>query len=280
MPPMCSQPEYGSESTPERDYVPGNSTPGWWADFQSSEEPLIDESSPFRRIPFELDPHQAFFLAGIRWTIEMLNLHYRRLLVELSRLSAGASKSIESDGIQALADAWSLVDSLHRFRELVQQVPNLKHSPEQELFVRKTSSINELRDSIQHLREGILNMASNSQPVWGVLSWMALQDLQGKAIWACALQAGGKLDGRQLSPIPVAGTMTAPIDRVTLTHAGHTAELSDAGRRARALFKGLERGLAQALESQNPSGPHQGSMQFLQLDIRPDWSRKTEGDLA
>ena len=40
---------------------------------------IIDEGSPFRRLPSELDRRQALFLDGIRYSVEMADLAHTRL---------------------------------------------------------------------------------------------------------------------------------------------------------------------------------------------------------
>lgn len=235
---------------------------------------MIGPSSPFRRIPFHLDPHQGLFLGGIRWTAEMMELQYKRLLSALDQVTT-VSK-LGDEGLEALADAWALVDSTYRFRELIQQLPGLKSSPDRELFVRKTAAFEKLRNSIQHLRNEISALAQNGQAVWGTLSWLVLQDTEAKAIWSCALQAGGRLDGRSTIPFPVGGLVQARIDKITLTHNRTEADLSDAYRRAATLLHGLERSLESVPEFQGRTGPHQGGMQLIRLDLRPDWGGEND----
>jgi hypothetical protein len=72
----------------------------------------------------------------------------------------------------ATADAWMIVDAVHRLRELVQQTPKLKQKePAIQLLLRETKTIEELRHYVQHLRSGIDDSVLRKLPAWGTLSW-------------------------------------------------------------------------------------------------------------
>ena len=233
---------------------------------------IVPDTSPFRRIPLNMDGYQATFLVAIRWNIEMLNYHYTLLLNAIDRL-ADQEGELDIVGVEALSNAWSFLDSSWRFRELIEQMPNLKRTPVVKVFLRKTESMGKLRNSIQHLRREITTLVANGQSAWGILTWLKMQDPNGRMLKSCALVVGGsRSDNREIFPVPVGGTMHATIDKVTLTHSGTSVDLSEIGRRIAKVFKGLEGGLATELDSLNlPEAPHQGSMQLLILDLEPDW---------
>src|SRR5450759_2252123 len=67
----------------------------------------------------------------------------------------------------ALWRCWSVVDIVHRLRELAQAVPGLsKRSPDLVTFLRATQVAEKGRHYIQHLRSELSNGA-NPFPVWG-----------------------------------------------------------------------------------------------------------------
>src|SRR5690242_18801017 len=78
---------------------------------------LIGPESCLRRIPAALDRKQAFFLEGVRVSVEMIELVYRRLEQTLLATTT-AMVALEAPGqerfTQATSDAWFVVDVFHR----------------------------------------------------------------------------------------------------------------------------------------------------------------------
>ena len=114
------------------------------------------------------------FLDGIRYSLQAFELSSRRLAETLHHL-AHLTKDREDLGeliSAATVDAWSIVDSVHRLRELLQQLPGLKkNTPELQLFLRRTASIEDLRHYFQHFRTEIDSFVEKSMPLWGTISW-------------------------------------------------------------------------------------------------------------
>jgi hypothetical protein len=73
----------------------------------------------------------------------------------------------------ALWRCWSLVDVVHRLRELAQAVPGLsKRNPDLVAFLGATRVAEDCRHYIQHLRSELSKTDVNPFPVWGSLSWV------------------------------------------------------------------------------------------------------------
>jgi hypothetical protein len=66
---------------------------------------IIDEGSPFRRLPSELDRRQALFLDGIRYSVEMADLAHTRLRQTLFDIAKEQNRG-------AQANHWSLVSAV------------------------------------------------------------------------------------------------------------------------------------------------------------------------
>lgn len=129
----------------------------------------------------------------------------------------------------ALADAWSIVDSVHRLRGLVKQVPGLvrrQHWPALRGFENQTRPAEPLRNVAQHLDQEIGRIAEAAWPVWGVLNWFVV-DQDGKGGIIYTLVPGRMAPGAlpMLTPgghaIP---ERELPLGLITLT--SHTAELN------------------------------------------------------
>ena len=68
--------------------------------------------------------------------------------------------------------AWSIVDTVHRIREVAQAVPGLNTKRlEVRRFLTATALAETLRHYIQHLRNELLKQPENPYPVWGSLAW-------------------------------------------------------------------------------------------------------------
>jgi len=137
--------------------------------------PLVPPDSPLRQVPDSIDRRSVLYLDGIRYCFHIFDLASARLVTALQALSTSyVSPQLLADQIAtAISDAWTMVDTVHRLRELLSQAPRLKkNSPELQLFIRHTSKIEDLRHFYQHFRTRIDSFASIGMPLWGTLSWI------------------------------------------------------------------------------------------------------------
>lgn len=135
---------------------------------------LVPNESPLRQLPVETDPRLVLFVDGIRYSMETLELTHSRLLSTLESISGFQNDKPKLSQMiaEAISDAWGMVDSAHRLRELVQQMPRLKKSePDVQLLIRETKAVEDLRNFAQHFRTGIDGFVSKRLPLWGTLSW-------------------------------------------------------------------------------------------------------------
>ncbi len=135
---------------------------------------LITKTSLLRRIPKNVETRTVLFLDGIRYSIEIIDLAFRRLQETIEMISQMENKSDELSPkiVEAMSDAWVIIDSAHRLRELVCQFPKLKQKePNVQLFLRNTEVVENLRNFVQHFRSGIDSFVEKGMPLWGTLSW-------------------------------------------------------------------------------------------------------------
>jgi hypothetical protein len=136
---------------------------------------LVPTGSPLRLVPTSLERKAVLFFDGIRYSLHIFDLAASRLPNTLAELShEGQDADALADKIaSAMSDAWLMIDSAHRLRELLEQAPNLKkNQPELQLFLRRTVPVEALRHFFQHFRTEIETFASRGMPLWGTLSWV------------------------------------------------------------------------------------------------------------
>jgi hypothetical protein len=115
---------------------------------------IIGPDSPFRRVPSVLDRKQAFFIEGIRVSVEMIELAHQRLQQVLLAITEGIRNNTGPNQTlltTAVLDAWSFVDSVHRLGDLVEHFPNLQHRsriPSVRHLSEVNRAINELRNAV------------------------------------------------------------------------------------------------------------------------------------
>jgi hypothetical protein len=222
--------------------------------------------SPLRKLPVALERRQVLHLDGIRYSIAMADLAFRRLfdaLVAQTRRFANLQPQEPDAGGQVitavLLDAWVIVDSINRLRELLESMPRMrKKQPELVVFRASTKGFPDLRNSVQHLRDEIKRLAETNEPVWGSVGWVsALEEEEPKIARSCAVY-GGAIYQNWSRPLGNALRMIAmPIDEITLSAHGRSVSLSEAyGALARLtafLERMVEQSVARVLSADTPT---------------------------
>jgi len=221
---------------------------------------IIGKDSAFRRLPQGLDQRQATFLEGIRYSVEMADLAYSRLRSVLWSLSTedGLEHTQQdvSPFVVPFLDAWSIVDSVHRLRQLLEHMPGLKRAKcsSYQLFVRKTSPVLQFRNAIQHLRKELDAMSCQSWPVWGVLDWVAVIHSEQGLLCCCVMTAGKTTSGKYPVCNPLGMQMESPVDHVTLQYKEDRLSLSDTMRSVASVVRPLQESLARQFHGMSSTG--------------------------
>ena len=216
---------------------------------------IIAVDSPLRRLPANLDPRQSTFLDGLRLSVEMCDVAYERLSCQLWESTSNSEEVVSiARGIAAavMLDVWSIVDSVHRIRSILDAMPGFKKSgPTYQLFVRATDRVTALRNTVQHFREELATMAEQATPVWGVLSWMAVIKPDGTEVRSYVLDPGRTQSGTHRLLNPAGQVFRTPIDHVTLTSKNEHLSLSDLVDQTEKVIRPIEA----SLEKQFPGAP-------------------------
>jgi len=205
---------------------------------------IIDKDSPLRRFPASSENKQTLFFDGIRYSIEMAALAYARLqqsLYSLTLSCTNSSSDLPIDFTSAMLDAWSIVDSVHRLRILINKTPGMKkQAPGFQIFDRGTAPIKDL--------------VGQNIPVWGTLSWFTILDPEHKSGFTCTIVAGTvfqSMDGLLVNPL--GKEINVPIDLITLTANNSSICLSDVMRHVERLTRSMESGLREQLKDLPPA---------------------------
>jgi hypothetical protein len=242
---------------------------------------IIAQDSTLRKIPSVLGHRQRLFLEGVRLTVEMADLAHRRLTSILPQLSFMQHLDPEeTNTVSAMLDAWAIIDSLHRLRGLIANMPGSKgkkKNPKFRAFMDATANVAELRNTVQHLETEIHNVALQANwTVFGTLSWGFVEPAKNQ-VTASLFMPGAAREG---ASFPLINPMNrqrwhAPVDSITLERNGISVCLSDAMRTVASWVQGLEESLQIAFAEQIPTQQrhrHAGSDLVLNivLGVRDD----------
>jgi hypothetical protein len=181
----------------------------------------------------------------------MAEIAYEELLRELAPLSGPSNDAqVKISAARPFLFAWSLIDSAHRLRKLVENFPNLakkNQSPEFRNFISEVEPVEALRHAVQHMDERIHESAEAGKAVWGTLTWVTSP--KDGILYSSTLVSGAMMPGGRHNIINPAGlTITAALHHITLTVGDVAANLSAVMAALGRLVQGIEGGLREAFK--------------------------------
>lgn len=205
----------------------------------------------------------------------MADLSYARLRSTAATMTSTLANGQQLEGAfyaAAFMDAWVIIDSTHRLRELVRQLPGFskkKQNVEWRTFESSTAIVKDFRNKVQHLDQEIKEVVKLNQPVWGMLTWFAALDENPETIMHCWLGAG------TVFPMETPGftigeqeELEPPVDHIKLHAHGLTVSLTDALNAIERMFRDLERAFGEAFDKFPPGTPTGGSDIFISVEMR------------
>ncbi len=206
--------------------------------------PMISSNSPFRRLPVNLPRRQILYFDALRLSAEMAGPAFERLydlLMLVSKQSGGDPPADKA--VRALSDAYCVIDSAHRFREILQTTPRLKHNAVFELFIRQTQDVKKLRNVVQHLNRNVDRIAQEGWAALGNLTWLGPSVVRGGPPTSWIIQAGTSYPG-QITHGPMIDFQSSippgEIVDISLATAGVRVNLTTLVGRLRSIIKNLE----------------------------------------
>lgn len=207
---------------------------------------LIAPDSPLRQVPVGLDRRQQVVLDGLRISADAIDLCFRRLATSLKELPKAASGTVEFIELASSAnlDAWTIVDHIHRFSELLHQMPQVKQSlPQFQLLYRASADAEQMRHYIQHVRNEVDSLAVAGLSVWGSLTWALKEDYDSGRKIKRSLSMGTFYTGN----ITVIGKFPEVVDRdvdcVEVHAGGRSLELTGLFRHVERVIRSFEEGV-------------------------------------
>jgi hypothetical protein len=189
---------------------------------------LIAPGSVLRRLPSSLSSRERTVIDAIRYSIEMSDITYTRLVSQLE--SIVVSRQIdESRGAEILADAWAMLDCLFRLYKLLRARKGFQREKSIKEFNRCLVGITDIRNGVQHLDTQVYNADIEDRPALGCVTWSYVRDAAAGKLefW---LYVSGAMKRGLHKAARLDSEYEDPIGRIRLHAYGSEVCLSDAYR--------------------------------------------------
>jgi hypothetical protein len=229
---------------------------------------LIAPDSSLRRVPVGLDRRQQIVLDGLRISADVIDLCFRRLTAALRLLPIQPADTAERVELACSAnlDAWTIVDHVHRFSELLRQMPMVKQNlPQFQLLFRAATEAEQMRNYIQHVRNEINALSSSGQSVWGSLTWALKQDFDAGRRTKYSLSVGTFYEGNFAAVGAFPETVTKDVDFIEIHAGSRSFELTTLLTHVERVIRSFEEGV----EAQAGGRPRHGSDFLAILTMQP-----------
>jgi len=158
---------------------------------------IISQESPFRNIPINLDAKQVVIFDAIRYSIDISEISYERLIKNLFELSFPQNSKTPSFPLIFL-DVWSIISNLTIFLNVVTKHFSISES--NPLF-EQIRILKHLRHSNQHIEDRLDFIINPDQfPIYGKLSWYAQESVDSIEGVIISLYPGSVTNKRNVKP--------------------------------------------------------------------------------
>lgn len=159
---------------------------------------IVSLNSPLRTIPSNIEPKERIFFDGIRYGIQMIGLSYSRLEKMLAAPPAPDNNQTKEESTYlftaAYLDAWSIVDSCHRIKPLIEKFTHIQNHPDVQKLLNELSAVRNARDNVQHIYVKYQGFAKEKSPTWGSITWITVDKMQPLEFRSHTLTAGTVFD--------------------------------------------------------------------------------------
>ena len=206
---------------------------------------MLSPDSPLRKLPRKLNRQQVMFTDALRLSAEMASYSYKNLERILKALVENNQTINIKKGaaIEAIVYAYGVIDASNRFREVLRTFPGLKQNPVFQLFIRKTATVESLRDIIQHLNSELKNIGKKQSAALGTITWLG-PSLNNKSPATAWILQPGSFYPDQITHGPLidlyANIPLGHVSQIKLVTSGVRVDLSDVIKRLHTMITSLE----------------------------------------
>ncbi|MDM0065298.1 hypothetical protein [Variovorax sp. J31P207] len=239
--------------------------------------PFVPAGSALRNLPVNLDAKKRVMLDAIRYSIEIFELNYRRVIATVEGWRTADGHPGEGMFASVLSDSWAMIDSLHRLQSVVSTMTKKEKAlpPYVKVLRDAASNVVVLRNAVQHVTGRIERLVSRRETPWGTISWLELRGTDPIEGWTYTM-VPGTLQVSERRSLPSVGgkTVRHQFDLLTLTSDGHSFCLSEAFQAVEVFALGLQ----ESLTKQFGGAPTVGSDMVIEarLDANISPPRKPE----
>lgn len=132
---------------------------------------ILSKKSYLRYPPIKIHPQQIVVFNAIRYSIDICEISYFRLLKNLSLLTDNGK--VDNENFASIfLDVWSIINNSVIFKKIICREFGLNGN---EIQFNEINKAIKLRDTNQHIDERLSPVyANNDYPVYGSLSWIKL----------------------------------------------------------------------------------------------------------
>lgn len=178
----------------------------------------IPDNSPLRNPPEGFSRRQCLVLDGLRYAAEMADIAYERLSAATETFPTNNPAIRDTAGL--MLDAWSIIDSAHRFKRLLANLTGLPNAPWRRTFEHATTEVTELRNALQHQTGEITDLIQSGGQIWGYLSWAETIDGRPTGNWRMAAAGSDYVGDNFLYMGPAKLPYVLPPNRIRLNAFG------------------------------------------------------------
>ncbi|WP_454706564.1 hypothetical protein [Delftia acidovorans] len=217
--------------------------------------------SPLKNPPSNLELANIIYFDALSNAADIATIAYVRLRESLNIIVDKKNKDLD-EFIPCYLDAWTVVDSIDRFLELVKKNKKrlpIKNDSGLEKLTIHTSGIRELRNVADHIAQRIDRLASKKASAMGELSWISSNPTNPQASMKhFVYRPGYRLINTETKfQLPPSGQkIETPIGSITLQCESKAQNLSNAFIALVEYVKDIEILLAEHYSSKDFPKPH------------------------
>jgi hypothetical protein len=176
---------------------------------------MLGPESIFRQLPQALHISLRRLLGALGYAFDAVEIHHERLIAAARDFYKRESQQGFCDlrpeqRIGMICDAWSCLDWMHRFRQLVSRLPGEPRPPFVDSLLNELDAARLLRNRLHHFDEDFAKgeHCESSHPILGTLSWVDNRYPSG--FLYVLIASGPTLEGGQIANFPMPAQADLP----------------------------------------------------------------------